>query len=990
MNATSLPPARGNESSEAAAAAQALAAAHALWLDGELARAIATLTAFAANSPGAAVWARLGGYALEAGANDDALTWLRNALAEAPDDAASWTNLGTLFLRLGRPTEAADAHRRARALDPAALAPQVNLGNALAHLGDIDGAVAALEAALLLSPDAHEVLNNLGNLYKEQGRIDDAFAAYEGARRAAPEFRPAFSNLLALTKLSARHSPQAIFALHRAFAEYFEHDFRAGYLSPGNPPDPERPLRIGYVSPDCHTALPAFIEPVLLNHDRSAFEVYAYFNNAQPAETIARLGLVTPRVMKGADDATVARWVREDGIDILVDIAGHTGLNRLGVFGRKPAPVQITWLDYLNTTGLDAIDYRLTDAVSDPEDADALHSEALLRLAPAQWCWRPPESNAPPGPLPMLAAGHPTFGSFNHGAKLTDETLALWSRVLAAIPGARLVIAGVPEGRAQARLRAALRDAGDRLRLLPRLELDAFRREAAAIDIALDPHPFSGATTTLEMLWQGAPVLTLPGATSASRSSASLLTAVGLVDWIARDADDYVARAKRAVARTDALSRLREALPARLRASALCDAARFTRGLEGVLRDAWRTWCARTRGSNGKPEGSAPPSAAFAKRRIEGDARLATIDGALSQGDMTRAVALSRGLVDAFPEWQAAHRAYLQALLAWSREQTDLVARTFPPAPGVSPRPRISVLICSIDPNKFNAVTASYRARFAGYPLEIVGVHDAKSLAEGYNRAAARATGDLLVFSHDDIELVTPDFAPRLVAHLARHDGIGVAGTSRVTGADWGHAGQRFVHGHILHAPPKNRAGVLLMASGFQAPVCEDIRGLDGVFIAVRRHVWETHRFDADRYDGFHLYDLDFTWRASGGGSEPCRAARSPALPPVHGPLRRGLAALCAPASSPTPASIRWRRRCPADCRRGSTLRSRSTSSARRSSTSATARRCGTIRSPRRSPSRARPSSPCRPCPASVARADRRARASIARTIAAAASAWPR
>jgi len=146
-------------------------------------------------------------------------------------------------------------------------------------------------------------------------------------------------------------------------------------------------------------------------------------------------------------------------------------------------------------------------------------------------------------------------------------------------------------------------------------------------------------------------------------------------------------------------------------------------------------------------------------------------------------------------------------------------------------------------------------------------VHDARSLAEGYNRAAARASGDVLVFSHDDIELETRDFASRMLAHLDRYDGIGVAGASRVVGPRWGQAGQRFVHGHVLHVPPPGRAGVLLMAAGFQAPVCEDIRVLDGVFIAVRRHVWETQRFDADTYDGFHLYDLDFTWRASGAGA---------------------------------------------------------------------------------------------------------------------------
>jgi len=179
----------------------------------------------------------------------------------------------------------------------------------------------------------------------------------------------------------------------------------------------------------------------------------------------------------------------------------------------------------------------------------------------------------------------------------------------------------------------------------------------------------------------------------------------------------------------------------------------------------------------------------------------------------------------------------------------------------------VSVLVCSIDHARFDNVTASYRARFEGFPLEIIGVHDARSLAEGYNRAAARATGDVLLFSHDDIELVTPDFAARLAAHLERYDGVGVAGASRVAAPRWSDAGPRATHGHILHPPPLGRSGVLLMAWGLQQPICEDIRLLDGAFIAVRRHVWEAVRFDPDRYDGFHLYDLDFTWRASTAGA---------------------------------------------------------------------------------------------------------------------------
>src|SRR6185369_1842264 len=216
----------------------------------------------------------------------------------------------------------------------------------------------------------------------------------------------------------------------------------------------------------------------------------------------------------------------------------------------------------------------------------------------------------------------------------------------------------------------------------------------------------------------------------------------------------------------------------------------------------------------------AAPAASFARRRIDGDARLAKIEHAVRTGDGARAVDAARALIDEFPEWHAAHRAYLQVLLAWSSGQPGLVARMFPPAAVVSRQPSISVLICSIDAKKFATVTSSYQTRFAGFPVEIIGVHDARSLAEGYNRAAEKASGEILVFSHDDIELVSPDFAPRLVSHLARYDGIGVAGASRITGADWENAGQQFVHGHVLHPAPKGRGGVLMMASGFQQPVC--------------------------------------------------------------------------------------------------------------------------------------------------------------------------
>jgi hypothetical protein len=252
--------------------------------------------------------------------------------------------------------------------------------------------------------------------------------------------------------------------------------------------------------------------------------------------------------------------------------------------------------------------------------------------------------------------------------------------------------------------------------------------------------------------------------------------------------------------------------------------------------------------------------------RVAGDERLARIDAALRTGRGASVVDEACALVDAHPGWRDAQRAYLRVLLEWSATQPELVTRAFPPPPAHRPV-RVSVLVCSNDRGRFDNVVANLRGRFAAPALEIVGIHDARSLAEGYNRAAAKATGDLLVFAHDDIALVTDDFAPRLCAHLERYDGVGVAGASRIAGPRWDHADPDALHGHVLHPPPEGARGMLLFVAGLQRPIAESVRVLDGAFLAVRRHVWEAHRFDEARYDGFHLYDLDFTSRASAAGA---------------------------------------------------------------------------------------------------------------------------
>ena len=507
-----------------------------------------------------------------------AVELFNRALAVLPDFPGALVNRGNALAAMGKFGEAVESFERALVQSPGLVSAMVNMATALHALGRLDDAVAALERTDLAQPGNPEVLNNLGNLYKEQGRLADAVACYEHALELNPMLPQAFSNMLSAAKLDSTLSPADILRKHRAWSGWFE-AVSANAPLLANSADPARVLRIGYVSPDCHTALPAFIDPVIAAHDRARFAVYCYFNNPQPPEKLRELGVAdTHRVLRGLDDERVARLIHDDRIDILIDIAGHTGHNRLGVFARKPSPVQITWLDYLCTTGLEAMDYRLTDAIADPPGSDVFHSEKLLRMPHTQWCWQPDAAAPPVTELPARRNGFITFGSFNNAQKLTDATLALWGDLLMARPDARLRVAGIPEGFARDRVRSKLGCEPARVDFLPRVGLDEYRRSFGEVDIALDPFPFSGATTTLDALWQGVPVLTLPGPTSCSRSTASMLTELGLTDWVATDPVDFQARVRRLAGDVDALAALRTSLRARVTGSALVDAPRFTRG----------------------------------------------------------------------------------------------------------------------------------------------------------------------------------------------------------------------------------------------------------------------------------------------------------------------------------------------------------------------------------------------------------------------------
>ena len=778
-----------------------------------------------------------------------ALVLFDKALAVDPTNAAIHANRGNSLAALQRTAEAIAAFARALELSPGLASASVNLATALHSIGRLDEAAATMERVCLLQPTA-DALNNLGNLYKDQGRLDESLDCYERALHLNPMLQQAFSNKLAAYKVDTRLTPIQILAKHREWSCWFEAvSTHAPLLR--NSPDPERRIRIGYVSPDCHTALPAFLDHVIAAHDRTLFDVYCYFNNPQSPQKLQALGVMDRhRIMRGVPDQAIADKVAADGIDILVDIAGHTGNNRLGVFARRVAPVQITWLDYLCTTGLDAMDYRITDAIADPPGSEEFHSEQLLRLPDTQWCWQPDDTSPPVAALPALQNGFITFGSFNHAQKLTQVTLVLWANLLARLPTARLCVAGIAEGFALQRIANAFGENAVRVMFLPRTSVTEYRRAFENIDIALDPMPFSGATTTLDSLWQGVPVLTLPGGASCSRSSASLLTAVNLKDWIARDADDFVARAERFSGDVDALKALRLSLRQRVQESSMTNTQSFVRNLENALRDVWRKSCADRLAANGQPDRFAGTDQALMNA--------VALSNSQRHGD---ALSILQPLLHTRPQWDLAKREMARAALHWADQHPEMLPAWQQPFARVSRSLRVSAIVCSIRPEYFALIKQQLETQFARHTFELIGIHDAKSLCEAYNRGAARAKGEVLIFCHDDIDLVHADFGERLLTHLQTHDVIGVAGATKLVNAEWGTAGAPFVHGQIIHKP-SGQQDFLYFGVGLQTAVAEGIHAMDGVFIAMQRRVWEAIRFDAETFDGFHVYDIDFTYRA--------------------------------------------------------------------------------------------------------------------------------
>ncbi|MGE0723082.1 MAG: tetratricopeptide repeat protein, partial [Alphaproteobacteria bacterium] len=521
---------------------------------------------------------------------------------------------------------------RARSIAPAQARFHANAGAARRALGQADAAIEAYRAALARDPDEAEALNGLGTLLQRRGEASAAIDLYRRALAVRPDHALAAGNLATALldcgrQAEAEHQADAACTLAPddaglASNRLYGLHYRAALPAPriaaihrdavrrwekpparhGNTRDPGRRLRVGYVSADLRDhAVARFLLPLLAHHDPATVEVTAYAADPRSDAVTARIRSHVAHWsgIWSLDDEAAEEAIRRDGIDVLVDLGGHTAGNRLPLFARRPAPVQVTWLGYPGTTGLPTFDARVTDAIADPPGTESHASEPLARLPGGFLAFDPIVDAPDPGPPPADARGRVTFGAFGNLAKVTDATVDLWSAVLAAVPDARLRLKSRalrdPAVAAATAARFARRGVDAERLVLEGLVTDAIAHLDAyrGIDVALDPTPYNGATTTAEALWMGVPVVTLAGDRHAARVGASMLSRLGLEDLVATTPADLVACAAALAADGARRRMLRRSLRDRLRASPLGDAARLAREMEAVYRRLWRAWCAR-------------------------------------------------------------------------------------------------------------------------------------------------------------------------------------------------------------------------------------------------------------------------------------------------------------------------------------------------------------------------------------------------------------
>lgn len=539
----------------------------------------------------------LGILLLNQGNSSDALPCFRKAIFLNPNYAGAHNAEGLVHKERGHWNEAIAAHQRAISIDRGFADAHNCLGVTLHAQGNLSEAAASFRNAVSCKADFAAAYSNLGVTLALMGQNDEALAVLRRALEINADYAHGHTNLLFCLSHDPHVTPEEVFAEHRAFGDRFENPFLDRRPHHRNLPDPGRTLRVGFVSADLRThAVSSFIEPLWAALDSGQVEIWAYSNHLLEDEVTLRLKGLAHQWRKVAvmSDEELADQVREDEIDILFDLSGHTAGNRLLTFARKPAPIQVSWIGNPNTTGLKAMDYYLADRFSAPPGLlDSLFTEKIVRL-PSGALFQPLVQAPAVNGLPALESGALTFGSFNRSDKLAEGMVALWSRVLNAVPGSRIMLGGLSDASRKANLAEQFAHNGvDRERVIfhPRVGLTEYLALHHQVDLILDTFPFGGGTTSCYGAWMGVPVLTLAGKTMSSRVGLIINSNLGLPEFITESEDAFVTQAARCSQRLPELAALRARLRSQLLASPLCQPQAVARWLELALRTMWHRWC---------------------------------------------------------------------------------------------------------------------------------------------------------------------------------------------------------------------------------------------------------------------------------------------------------------------------------------------------------------------------------------------------------------
>jgi protein O-GlcNAc transferase len=534
------------------------------------------------------------------GQYDEAISYYQKALQLNPNFVDAYNNMGNSYQDKGQYDEAISCYQKALQLNPNFVDAYNNMGISYKEKGQYDEAISCYQKALQLNPNFAGAYNNMGIVYKDKGQIDEAEICFRHAIGINQDSSTTYSNLLLTMEYNAHHHPRTIYLEHLIYFKKYAEHFTSIIYPHKNSRDPNRKLKIGYVSPDFRRhPVSYFSESVIIEHNREYFEVFCYSNNPIHDK-------VTQRIQENADqwrnivgisDEDVTELIQKDKIDILVDLAGHTAYNRILVFAQKPTPIQISWIGYLTTTGLSTMDYKIADNYTDPiGKTNQFYTEKILRLPESFLCYLPDKDAPDVGKLPALLAGHITFGSFNNFSKVTPEVFLIWAKILNELPDSCLILKG-KSFRDKTTCQYAIdmfkqRDiAAHRIILQPPDPSPKHLESYNLVDIGLDTFPFNGAATTCEAMWMGVPVITIAGIAYHSSVGISLLSNVGLKDLIAKTHDEYVRLAVNLANDIERLKNLRSSLRDKMTHSPLTDAKRFTINLENSYREIWKTWC---------------------------------------------------------------------------------------------------------------------------------------------------------------------------------------------------------------------------------------------------------------------------------------------------------------------------------------------------------------------------------------------------------------